>query len=53
MKNIESTKTDFVVTGNPGCMIQLQYGAKKHDVDVKILHPVSLLKIAYDNGKEI
>ena len=53
MKNIESTKVDFVVTGNPGCMIQLQYGAKKYDVDVRIIHPVSLLKIAYENGKEI
>ena len=53
MENISSTEAEYVITGNPGCMIQLQYGAKKHDVDVKILHPVSLLKIAYDNGKEI
>jgi glycolate oxidase iron-sulfur subunit len=53
MRNIESTKSDWVVTGNPGCMIQLLYGAKKYHVNVQIIHPVSLLKIAYENGKEI
>jgi glycolate oxidase iron-sulfur subunit len=53
MKNIESTNADWVVTGNPGCMIQLLYGAKKYNVDVRIIHPVSLLKFAYDNSKEI
>jgi Fe-S oxidoreductase len=53
MKNIELTNVDWVVTGNPGCMIQLLYGARKFDVDVRVIHPVSLLKIAYENGKEI
>jgi len=52
MKNIESTNCDWVVTGNPGCMIQLIYGAKKFGVDIGVIHPVSLLKIAYENGKE-
>jgi glycolate oxidase iron-sulfur subunit len=53
MKNIELSNVDWVATGNPGCMIQLLYGAKKFDVDVRVIHPVSLLKIAYENGKEI
>jgi glycolate oxidase iron-sulfur subunit len=53
MENIRTTKADWVVTGNPGCMIQLLYGAKKFDVDVKVIHPVSLLKMAYRQGKEI
>lgn len=52
MENINSTNADWVVTGNPGCMIQLKFGAKKFNVDVEVIHPVSLLKIAYDNGKE-
>jgi glycolate oxidase iron-sulfur subunit len=52
MKNIKSTNCDWVVTGNPGCMIQLLYGAKKYGVDVEVIHPVSLLKMAYENGKE-
>lgn len=53
MENIKTTNADWVVTGNPGCMIQLQYGTKKYNVDVKVIHPVSLLKIAYEQGKEI
>jgi len=53
MDNIRKTNAEWVVTGNPGCMIQLLYGAKKYDVEVKVIHPVSLLKIAYEKGKEI
>jgi glycolate oxidase iron-sulfur subunit len=53
MKNIEATNANWVVTGNPGCMIQLIYGAKKYDVDVRVIHPVSLLKIAYEKEEEI
>jgi glycolate oxidase iron-sulfur subunit len=52
MNNIKNCGADYVVTGNPGCMIQLIYGAKKFQVPVRILHPVSLLNQAY-NGKEL
>ncbi len=44
MKNIKNTDADVVLTGNPGCISQLRYGAKKFGVDVKIEHPVTLLK---------
>jgi glycolate oxidase iron-sulfur subunit len=47
MSHIQSTGVSHVVTGNPGCMIQLMYGTKKFGVDVKIVHPVSLLNEAY------
>ena len=50
IQNIKSTGAEWVVTGNPGCMIQLIYGAKKFDANIKIIHPVSLLKKAYENG---
>jgi glycolate oxidase iron-sulfur subunit len=53
MENIKLTNADWVVTGNPGCMIQLLYGAKKYNVDVNVIHPASLLRIAYERGKEI
>ena len=52
MNNIKNSGAEFVVTGNPGCMIQLMYGAKKFKVPVRILHPVSLLNQAY-SGKEL
>lgn len=44
MDNIKSTGADTVVTGNPGCMGQIQYGSEKFNIPVKVIHPVSLLK---------
>jgi glycolate oxidase iron-sulfur subunit len=47
MKNIKDTGAEVVLAGNPGCMGQIQYGSTKFNVDVKVLHPVSLIKLAY------
>ncbi len=44
MKNIRNTGAKVVLTGNPGCMGQIKYGAERFDVDVKVLHPATLLK---------
>ena len=43
MKNIKQTKAQIVVTGNPGCALQIRLGAKKFGVDVEIKHPVEVL----------
>ncbi len=44
MQNIKNTKANIVLTGNPGCMGQIKYGAQKFNVDVEVLHPVTLIK---------
>jgi len=44
MKNINNTKAKVVLTGNPGCMGQIKHGTKKFDVDVEVMHPVTLIK---------
>ena len=51
--NIRKTGAKYVVTGNPGCLIQLFYGKKKFNLDFELLHPVSLLHKGYfgENGK--
>lgn len=46
MKHIAATGAKVVVTGNPGCLMQLMLGAKKFDVDVEIKHPVEVLDAA-------
>ena len=46
MKHIENTGAKVVVTGNPGCILQLMLGAKKFGVDVAIKHPVEILERA-------
>jgi glycolate oxidase iron-sulfur subunit len=46
MENIQKTKVKVVITGNPGCISQIEYGAKKFNVEVKVEHLISLLKRA-------
>lgn len=47
IKNILETKAEIVLTANPGCHAQIEYGLKKAKADIKVMHPVSLLNIAY------
>jgi glycolate oxidase iron-sulfur subunit len=47
MKMVDLTGADVIVTANPGCMIQLQAGAKIHLRNQRVLHLVELLDEAY------
>ncbi|MBI5216532.1 MAG: (Fe-S)-binding protein [Ignavibacteriae bacterium] len=47
MKNLESTQAEIIVTANPGCHLQLQYGMKKNWLNVEVVHPVTLLNRSY------
>jgi glycolate oxidase iron-sulfur subunit len=47
MKQIAATGAQVVATGNPGCIGQLRYGAKRFSVNVEVLHPLTLLARAY------
>jgi glycolate oxidase iron-sulfur subunit len=47
MKNIAATGAAIVAAGNPGCIGQLRYGAKKFGVPVEVLHPITLLARVY------
>ena len=52
MKNIEQTKAQTVVTGNPGCAMQIALGAKKFGVDVDVRHPIEVLDEATEKGSK-
>ena len=43
MKHIARTGAKVVVTGNPGCAMQIMLGAKKFGPKVEVLHPVEVL----------
>ncbi len=43
MDNIKKTGAEIVLTGNPGCMLQIKYGADKFNTPVRIEHTVSFL----------
>jgi glycolate oxidase iron-sulfur subunit len=36
-----------VVTGNPGCLLQLEHGVKKHQLPMRVRHPISILADGY------
>ncbi len=47
MRMIESTGAETIVTANPGCMLQLQAGARKFSKRQPVMHVVELLDEAY------
>jgi len=49
MNNIKNTNAKIVLTGNPGCMGQIKHGTKKFNIDVEVLHPVTLIKRLLNN----
>ncbi len=49
MGHIHTTHAEMVLTGNPGCIIQLDYGKTRKDSVVDVRHPVSLINNMYKN----
>jgi glycolate oxidase iron-sulfur subunit len=50
--NLEKTRAEYIATGCPGCQMQLNVGVRREKLDVKVVHPVSLLDMAYNSKKE-
>jgi glycolate oxidase iron-sulfur subunit len=50
MGNIENTRAQVVATGNPGCILQIAFGARQRGLPIEALHPVQLLDEAYRAG---
>ena len=44
---LEAAGPDFVASGNPGCLIQLQAGLDERELSIRALHPIELLARAY------
>ncbi len=47
MANLAATGAEVVVTGNPGCLIQLQYGVERSGLATEAVHTAVLLDRAY------
>ncbi|MBI3128747.1 MAG: 4Fe-4S dicluster domain-containing protein [Candidatus Tectomicrobia bacterium] len=47
MGHVEASGAPVVCTGNPGCQIQITYGARERGMDLRVVHPVVLLDEAY------
>jgi glycolate oxidase iron-sulfur subunit len=44
IENILSIKPDVIVTANPGCMLQIEYGLAKRGFNIEIVHTATFLK---------
>jgi glycolate oxidase iron-sulfur subunit len=47
LKHIESTGASVVATGNPGCLLQIINGAAEQGLNLRVVHPITLLAEAY------
>jgi glycolate oxidase iron-sulfur subunit len=47
MKHIKNTRVSVVATANPGCLLQIINGAKRENVPLRVVHPITLLAEAY------
>ena len=43
MAHIAETGSRIVVTGNPGCLMQIAKGARARGIPLEVVHPVTLL----------
>ncbi len=51
IERIKETGAGVVVSGNPGCSLQIQKGLQERGLDIQVLHPVELLDRAYRDAE--
>jgi len=53
MVHLAGVQPQLIVTGNPGCMLQLRRGVAQHGLAAEVLHPVEVLAWAYAGVREL
>jgi glycolate oxidase iron-sulfur subunit len=48
MDNLESIQAQVIASGCPGCQMQLNTGIRRRGLDVRVVHPITLLDEAYE-----
>ena len=51
MESVSATQAEAMVAPNPGCMLQLRYGAQRYGPDVRVYHLMDLLDRAYNEAE--
>lgn len=47
MENVKQNRVDYLVAGNPGCLLQIQKGINHNNLNIKTAHPIELLDWSY------
>lgn len=45
--NIAETRAEIVIAANPGCAAQIEYGLRNRGENIKVMNPMTLLKMGY------
>jgi glycolate oxidase iron-sulfur subunit len=48
MDNLAGTQAQVIASGCPGCQMQLLTGIQRRGLDVRVVHPITLLDEAYE-----
>lgn len=51
MAHLVGVQPQLIVTGNPGCILQLRQGVRQQHLAIEVLHPVEVLAWAYDEER--
>ena len=51
INNLRTQKVDYLVAGNPGCLLQIKKGIDKYGLAIKTAHPIELLDWSYKGAK--
>ncbi len=49
IERIKETGADVVVSGNPGCSLQMEMGLKEQGMNIPVMHPVELISRSLDS----
>ncbi len=52
IEHIKAAQPEVIATGNPGCMMQLCAGVQQAQLDIPVVHPITLLDAAYQAGAQ-
>lgn len=52
MDNLKSTEAEIITSGCPGCQMQLMTGIQREGLNVKVMHPIQILDLAYEAKDE-
>lgn len=53
MEQVRAANLDVLVTGNPGCLFQFQYGARRHGMKLEVVHIAELLTRALGDRRGV
>ena len=52
MANAAATEAQVIASGCPGCQIQLWRGVRRHNLPMRVVHPIELLDRAYRDEQD-